>query len=94
MASERFDCRYVAPGLWESDALTMSGEAPLNIAFEAEKCVSAWIEYMLGGVTGRIKILPFDIRRGDRQPQVPDGASYKIVASVGNGGYFKGNVYY
>lgn len=94
MASNRFDCHYEKPGLYKSAEFTMSGDNPVNVAFEAEKCVSAWIEYIAGGIVGTMRILPFDKRIDVRNPQLPSGATFKIVASVGNGGFFRGFVYY
>ena len=94
MAATRFDCQFIKPGLYESAAITMDADNPVNVAYEAEKCVSAWIEYVVNGITGRIRILPFDKKVDIRNPQLPNGAVFKIVASVGNGGFFKGFVYY
>lgn len=94
MASAKFDCLYVKPGLYESSTLTMGGDNPVNVAYEAEKCVSAWIEYIVDGVSRKLRILPFDHRKDVRHPQLPNGAEFKIVASVGNGGFFRGFVYY
>lgn len=97
MASEAFDCREVKLGLSESQEFTMSEDAEVNVAYDSNKCYSAWIEYKVDGdeAVKRMNILPMAQRReGPSKIMLPSGATFKIIASVGIYGHFKGHVFY
>ena len=99
MASARFDCAEVSPGISESSEFTMGSDNQINLAFEADKCVSAWLEYSITSgdstLIGKFKVLPFNRTMDtNNKLMLPNGAKFKVVASVGRGGYFKGFVYY
>jgi len=98
MAQEYFDIPANPSGLSESPEWTMENDGEVNVVYEAERCVSAWIEYKYKEddreITRKIPIMPMQRNGSTSSRMIPQGATAKIIASVGRRGYLRAHVFH
>ncbi|QIG70375.1 hypothetical protein EVB87_275 [Rhizobium phage RHph_N28_1] len=72
-------------------------DSEASVIYEHERCVAAWLEYTLENegvsTTRRIQILP-QPRNALSHSILPAGAKYRLIANVGNRGFFRGRIIY
>ena len=96
MAKEdTFELSSNMTGLSESPTLTMEEDGKVDVVYEADRCTAAWLEVKSAeGVSRKIPILPNSRNGSSPLKNLKQGDEFKLVASVGRSGFFRGFVSY
>jgi hypothetical protein len=94
MAEHHYQLNCNMQGLSESSQFEADADGPLDIMYEAERCTAAWLEVEnTDGITRKIPILPSSRNGSSYNKVLKQGDKYKIVASIGRGGYLVTHLY-
>lgn len=98
MAQEEFYLPGNLTGIATSDFFEgPEDDSEFSVVHEHNRCVAAWLEYTTeteGVSTARkVQILP-QPKNAVLHPTLPGGAKYRLIANVGNRGFFRGRIIY
>lgn len=92
----QLDLRHTpGAGITESQVFTKAADGVVSVIYEADKCISAWIEYTqdpaVPGSIAQAVIAPSD-SSSIYAPYMLTGATYVVKASVGINGFFRATI--
>lgn len=97
MATDSYELRNHISGLSESPEMTKEEAGEISIVYESDKCTAIWIEYTAvtegDEVKRKIPVMPI-AKNATSMRKLPSGAKFKLIASVGRGGFLRADVIY
>ncbi len=100
MAEHSYELSHSTTGLSESPVMTMNDDGgEVNIVYEGDRCTALWLEFTHKNDEGsevkrKIPVMPLAKHSSSLSKKIPAKAEFKLIASVGRGGFLRADIIY